>query len=142
MIRAALSLSFAAGLALAAAVPASASVDPETARAPSQTVMICGEDSATRATFEREYGERPVFVSAQDLLAARDAGERWEALRRELPCFVLLALLALEALARFLVPGRGPWGPRQRSQVAQRAGSSGTPKWRRMTRRRHSRERA
>ena len=81
MIRTALSLSLAAGLALAAAVPASASVDPKTQRAPAQTVMICAEDSATRASFEREYGQRPVFVSAQDLLAARDAGERWEAPR-------------------------------------------------------------
>ncbi|MBB5660757.1 hypothetical protein [Brevundimonas halotolerans] len=81
MIRTALSLSLAAGLALAAAMPASASVDPKTQRAPAQTVMICAEDSATRASFEREYGERPVFVSARDLLAARDAGERWEAPR-------------------------------------------------------------
>jgi len=81
MIRTALSLSLAAGLALSAAMPASASVDPETAKAPAQTVMICGEDAATRASFEREYGERPVFVSAQGLLAARDAGERWEAPR-------------------------------------------------------------
>ena len=81
MIRTALSLSLAAGLALAAAAPVAASVDPETAKAPAQAVMICGEDSATRASFEREYGQRPVFVSAQDLLAARDAGERWEAPR-------------------------------------------------------------
>lgn len=81
MIRTALSLSLAAGLALSAAVPATASVDPKSQRAPSQAVMICAEDSATRASFEREYGERPVFVSARDLLAARDAGERWEAPR-------------------------------------------------------------
>ena len=80
MIRTALSLTLAAGLTLAAAVPATAAIDPKTG-APAQAVMICGDDAATRASFEREYGERPVFVSAQDLLAARDAGERWEAPR-------------------------------------------------------------
>jgi hypothetical protein len=80
MIRTALSLTLATGLALAAAAPVAASVDPTT-DTPAQAVMICSEDAVTRASFEREYGERPVFVSAQDLLAARDAGERWEAPR-------------------------------------------------------------
>ncbi|MBO9502238.1 hypothetical protein [Brevundimonas sp. A19_0] len=81
MIRPALSLVLAAGLALGAAAPVLASVDPTTGAKPGQAVMICSEDAATRASFQREYGERPVFVSAQDLLAARDAGERWEAPR-------------------------------------------------------------
>lgn len=81
MIRTALSLTLSAGLVLAAAAPVAASTDPKAERAPTQAVMICAEDASTRASFEREYGERPVFVSAQDLLAARDAGERWEAPR-------------------------------------------------------------
>lgn len=38
---------------------------------------ICASDEITRRAFEREYGSAPIFVTAEEALAAVAAGERW-----------------------------------------------------------------
>lgn len=42
-----------------------------------RVAYICANDEATRSAFEREYGQAPVFVTAEEALAASSAGERW-----------------------------------------------------------------
>ena len=43
--------------------------------------MLCDTDIATRRSFTREHGAPPVFVTAQQALAARASGEAWTAPR-------------------------------------------------------------
>ena len=42
-----------------------------------RAAYVCASDDATRRSFEREYGAAPVFVTAEEALAAAAAGERW-----------------------------------------------------------------
>ena len=42
-----------------------------------QSVMVCATDAATRRAYQREFGVAPVFVTAQEAVAARQAGQRW-----------------------------------------------------------------
>jgi len=42
-----------------------------------RAAYVCATDEATRRSFEREYGQAPVFVTAEEALAASAAGERW-----------------------------------------------------------------
>lgn len=75
-----MSILLAAALAASAVTPALAdSPDTRTARdsAP-RAVYVCGQDQATRRSFEARYGSEPVFVSATEAMAADRAGERWE----------------------------------------------------------------
>ena len=46
-----------------------------------RVAYICTNDEATRSAFEREYGQAPIFVTAEEALAASSAGERWSAPR-------------------------------------------------------------
>ena len=46
-----------------------------------QSVMVCATDAATRRAYQREFGVTPVFVTAQEAVAARQAGQRWAAPR-------------------------------------------------------------
>jgi hypothetical protein len=68
-----------AGAALASQPAGTAAANP--AAAPAREVLICSSDAATRRAFAREYGAEAVFVTAEQALAARDAGERWAAPR-------------------------------------------------------------
>ena len=50
----------------------------ETARpAALRAVMACKTDTATRRAYQREFGAAPVFVTAQEAVAARENGQRW-----------------------------------------------------------------
>ena len=42
-----------------------------------RAAYVCATDEDTRRSFEREYGVAPVFVTAEEALAAAAAGERW-----------------------------------------------------------------
>lgn len=42
-----------------------------------RAVMACKTDTATRRAYRREIGAAPVFVTAQEALAARQNGQRW-----------------------------------------------------------------
>lgn len=46
-----------------------------------RAAYVCGTDEATRRSFEREYGAAPIFVTAEEAVAAAAAGERWAAPR-------------------------------------------------------------
>ncbi|WAC59549.1 hypothetical protein [Brevundimonas sp. SL130] len=46
-----------------------------------QSVMVCATDAATRRAYQREFGAAPVFVTAQEAVEARQAGQRWAAPR-------------------------------------------------------------
>lgn len=49
---------------------------------PSQrAVMVCASDAATVRGFRRDHGARPVFVSADQVMASRGSGDRWDAPR-------------------------------------------------------------
>ncbi|MBB5772956.1 hypothetical protein HNP47_002976 [Brevundimonas vesicularis] len=48
-------------------------VSPATPRA----VMACKTDIATRRAYQREFGAAPVFVTAQEVVAARQNAQRW-----------------------------------------------------------------
>jgi hypothetical protein len=64
-------------LALSAAAPALAE-GPRAQRAlASQSVMICATDVATRRAYQREHGVAPVFVTARETVAARQARQTW-----------------------------------------------------------------
>ena len=56
-------------------------VTPAVAAEPSpehqRTVLICATDVSTRASFTREYGAAPAFITAREALAARDSGRTW-----------------------------------------------------------------
>lgn len=75
----------AAATVLAAAAPAFAgdiATQARPARALQQrVVMMCDTDVATRRSFTREHGAPPVFVTAEQVLAARASGETWAAPR-------------------------------------------------------------
>ncbi len=76
-------LSAVAAIAASASVPAFAQSAARTA-APERAqrvVMLCATDAATRASFQRDFGTRPVFVTADDALRARTTGEAWSAPR-------------------------------------------------------------
>ena len=79
------SLAVAAATVLAAAAPAFAGDASQTTRTaqPSvqRVVMECGRDDATARGFRRDHGARPVFVTADQVLAARASGEGWAAPR-------------------------------------------------------------
>jgi len=71
-------------LAATAAVPALAhqTIFPTQAPAGAQrVVMLCVNDAATRSAFRREHGSAPVFVTADQALAARSSGQTWAAPR-------------------------------------------------------------
>ena len=76
----------AAGLALAltafspalAAPPGGGSAPSAHAR---QVVMWCDSGAMARRAYEREYGRAPVFVTAEQAMAAHRAGETWDAPR-------------------------------------------------------------
>lgn len=42
-----------------------------------RAVMACKTDTATRRAYQREFGAAPVFVTAQEAVAARENGQRW-----------------------------------------------------------------
>lgn len=66
------SLVLAAALA-AVAAPSLAATDPLT-----KAVMVCEQDQMTARSYERTYGERPVFMTARQVL---EADKGWEAPR-------------------------------------------------------------
>lgn len=69
-------LSSLAALALmAAAVTPAVAADPSPGQ--QRAVLICATDANTRASFTREYGAAPVFITAREALAARDSGQTW-----------------------------------------------------------------
>lgn len=82
----------AAALVLSAATPAFAG-DPLQARqgtgpgqqaeqrTPPRALYICAADAETRAAFERQHGQAPVFMTAEDVLAARRDDVTWHAPR-------------------------------------------------------------
>lgn len=67
------SLVLAAAVAAGAAPALAASSDPVT-----KAVMVCGQDAMTARSYERTYGERPVFMTARQVL---EADKGWEAPR-------------------------------------------------------------
>lgn len=70
---------FTSSLVLAAAVAAGAAPALATPSDPvTKTVMVCAQDEMTARSFERAYGERPVFMTARQVLEA-DRG--WQAPR-------------------------------------------------------------
>lgn len=44
-------------------------------------VAVCERDALTQAAFRQNYGANPVYVTADQVLAARASGERWSAPR-------------------------------------------------------------
>lgn len=73
--------SFTRSLVLAAAAASALAAGPGLAREADpvgKAVMICAQDEMTARSYERTYGERPVFVTAQQVL---EAGEGWTAPR-------------------------------------------------------------
>ncbi len=68
----------AAALAAVAAPSLAQTSRPEAARsAKLQSVMVCATDAATRRAYQREFGAAPVFVTADEVVAARQSGQRW-----------------------------------------------------------------
>ena len=70
----------------ATAAPAFAGEAPRAAQPASQSsarllVSVCERDAMTQAAFRRNYGASPVYVTADQVLNARAAGERWSAPR-------------------------------------------------------------
>jgi hypothetical protein len=73
-------LSVAAAIAASASVPAFAEQLAQPASVPlgaERVVMLCEPDAATRTAFRRDFGVRPVFVTADQALRARATGEVW-----------------------------------------------------------------
>ena len=66
-------LAAAASPSLAQQTQARETVRPAALRA----VMVCKTDTATRRAYQREFGAAPVFVTAQEAVAARQNGQRW-----------------------------------------------------------------
>ncbi len=66
-------LAAAASPSLAQQTQARETVRPAALRA----VMACKTDTATRRAYQREFGAAPVFVTAQEAVAARQNGQRW-----------------------------------------------------------------
>ncbi|MFN7128943.1 MAG: hypothetical protein ACK4OJ_07740 [Brevundimonas sp.] len=72
----------AAALAAVATPSLAQSTRSQTAQpAKLQSVMVCATDAATRRAYQREFGAAPVFVTAQEAVEARQAGQRWAAPR-------------------------------------------------------------
>jgi hypothetical protein len=68
-------------LVLAAAAVSALAAGPGLAREAdpvSKAVMICAQDDLTARSYERTYGERPVFMTARQVL---EAGAGWTAPR-------------------------------------------------------------
>ena len=66
-------------LVLAAAVAAGAAPALATPSDPvTKAVMVCAQDALTARSYERTYGERPVFMTARQVL---EASEGWQAPR-------------------------------------------------------------
>ncbi len=42
-----------------------------------RAVYVCASDAATTRSFQHRYGQRPVFVRAEEARAAAANGERW-----------------------------------------------------------------
>ncbi len=62
------------------AAPAFADEAPRAASPRSEAriaVTVCERDALTQAAFRDQHGPSPTYVTADDVLAARDAGERW-----------------------------------------------------------------
>ena len=57
-----------------------ASVEAPPADAP-RMVLVCEQGAIARRSFERRFGQAPVFVTADQALAARDRNEVWQAPR-------------------------------------------------------------
>ncbi|MBB5745054.1 hypothetical protein [Brevundimonas variabilis] len=71
-----------AAATLVAALPAFAADGPQTSPVKLQrVVMQCDTDQATRRGFMRQHGVAPTFITADQALAARAAGETWAAPR-------------------------------------------------------------
>ena len=72
----------AAAMLFSAAVPAfagDAATEAQQLRSTAQrVVMQCANDTATRRSFERLHGTTPVFVTADQALAARASGQVWD----------------------------------------------------------------
>jgi predicted dehydrogenase len=76
----------ACALFAATAAPAFAGEAPRAAQPATQSsarvlVAVCERDALTQASFRQNYGARPVYVTAEQVLSARAAGERWSAPR-------------------------------------------------------------
>ncbi|CAN5136938.1 hypothetical protein BH09PSE1_BH09PSE1_24860 [soil metagenome] len=74
-----------AALFAASAVPAFAGEAPRAAAAATPTarivVSLCERDPLTQAAFRSQHGANPVFVTADQVVNARAAGERWSEAR-------------------------------------------------------------
>lgn len=73
-----------AALAASVAVPALAHQTRLPTEAPAgaqRVVMMCDSDMATRSAYRRDFGTRPVFMTAEQVLQARATGETWSAPR-------------------------------------------------------------
>jgi hypothetical protein len=46
-----------------------------------RVVMPCQQGAVARRNFERRFGQQPVFITADQALSARNAGESWTAPR-------------------------------------------------------------
>lgn len=69
-----------AALFAATAAPALAGEAPRSeARVQTARIVltVCDRDALTQAAFRNQNGPRPVFVSVDEVLNARAAGERW-----------------------------------------------------------------
>ena len=70
-----------AAVAVAASTSAAALAQQAPAPRPqphiARVAYICVNDEATRRAFERQYGQAPIFVTAEQAAAANVAGERW-----------------------------------------------------------------
>lgn len=56
------------------------SVDAVPTEAP-RVVLVCDPGAIARRNFERRFGQEPVFVTAEQALAARDRNDAWSAPR-------------------------------------------------------------
>jgi hypothetical protein len=74
-----MSRKFTSPLVLAAAVAAGAAPALATPSDPmTKAVMVCGQDAMTARSYERTYGERPIFMTARQVL---EADKGWDAPR-------------------------------------------------------------
>jgi len=69
-----------AALFAATAAPALAGQNPRAEQQASTArivVVQCERDALTQASFRRNHGARPEFVTTEQVLSARASGERW-----------------------------------------------------------------
>ena len=73
----------ASALALSAFTPAMAAPPGSETRAAArpQAVMWCESGAIARRDYERQYGQAPVFMTADQVLSAKRRGETWSAPR-------------------------------------------------------------